>query len=282
MSDAPKPSSRLLWRVRRGAILLLLAYLGVIAVFWFLERFLVFRPNSAAESWKKPEDPRSQDVSFPSGDGNAISARWIPPETPHHGAVLVAHGNGGNLTHRGQLAADLRKELGAGVLVFDYPGYGKSTGTPTEQGCYDSGVAAYRWLTDVQKIAPNRIVLCGESLGGGTAVELATRFDHRALVLVLTFTTLPDAAKHRFPFLPTRTFMRTRFDNLSKIGRCTRPVFIVHGTADRTVPFSHSERLFAAANEPKQFARLDGMGHDLFIMNLYAPALAEFLAKYAP
>ena len=264
------------------AVLLALTYLGIIVVFWFLERKLVFHPNSAAESWLKPEDARSEDVSFTAGDGNTISARWIPPESPRHGAVLVSHGNGGNLTHRGKLAADLRKALGAGVLVFDYPGYGKSSGKPTEAGCYASGEAAYKWLTDEAKIAPDRIILCGESLGGGTAIELATKREHRALALIYTFTSLPAAAKHHFPFLPVHTLMRTRFDNLSKIGKCPRPVFLVHGTADRTVPFSHSEQLYAAANEPKHFVRLEGGGHDLFITDLYATELTRFLEKYAP
>lgn len=281
--NAVPPPPRPLWRrTGRLAFLLLLTYLGIVLVFWLIERSLVFRPSSAAEAWLKPDDPRSQDVSFPSSDGNEISARWIPPETPHHGAVLVAHGNGGNITHRGKLAADLRRELGAGVLLFDYPGYGKSTGNPTEESCYASGVAAYNWLLSEQKLAPGRIILMGESLGGGTAVELATRVDHRALVLIFTFTTLPDAAHYHYPYLPTRTTMRTRFDNLSKIGRCPRPVFLVHGTKDRTVPFSHSEKLYAAANEPKQFIPVNGAEHDLTIASHYLPALREFLSKHAP
>jgi fermentation-respiration switch protein FrsA (DUF1100 family) len=168
------------------------------------------------------------------------------------------------------------------VLLFDYPGYGKNTGKPTEESCYASGEAAYKWLTDQQKVPPNRVILCGESLGGGTAVELATRHEHRALVLVFTFTSLPAAAKYHFPFLPVHALMRTRFDNLAKIGRCPRPVFIVHGTDDRTVPFGHSEQLFAAANEPKQFLRLEGKGHDLFITDLYATELVKFLNAHAP
>jgi fermentation-respiration switch protein FrsA (DUF1100 family) len=261
---------------------LAVVYLGVVVVFWFLERRLVFHPNSAQESWLKPEDPRTEDVSFAAGDGETIHGWWLPPETPRHGAVLLAHGNGGNVTHRGKVAAELRRVLGAGVLLFDYPGYGKSTGTPTEEGCYAAAEAAYRWLTDERKIRGDRVVLCGESLGGGPAVELATRHEHRALVLVFTFTSLPAAAKYHFPFLPTDTFMRTRFDNLSKIGRCPRPVFLVHGTADRTVPFAHSEQLFAAANEPKMLLPLDGQGHNLFVVGLYSAALAKFLDRRAP
>ena len=192
-------SRRLRRRLLRWAFLALITYLGLIVVFWFLERQFVFRPSSAEEAWLKPEDARTQDVWFYSGDGNKISGRWIPPETPQHGAVLVTNGNGGNLTHRGRLAADLRKSLGAGVLLFDYPGYGKSSGKPTEEGCYAAGEAAYKWLTEEQKIPPSRIILCGESLGGGTAVELATRHDHRALVLIYTFTSLPDRGKVALP-----------------------------------------------------------------------------------
>ena len=280
MTEAPR---RTLWRrSRRWAVLLVLTYLGIVVVFWFLERRLVFHPSSAEAAWLKPEDDRTQEVWFYSSDGTKLSGRWIPPETPTHGAVLVTNGNGGNLTHRGNLAAELRRATGAGVLLFDYPGYGKSAGAPSEEGCYAAGEAAYKWLTGEQKIAPDRIILCGESLGGGTAVELATKHEHRALVLVYTFTSLPDAAKFHFPFLPVKTLMRTRFDNLSKIARCPRPVFLVHGTADRVVPFGHSERLYAAAHEPKEFVRLDGVGHDGRITERDANQLVAFLNRYAP
>lgn len=283
MTAVPEPPCRTLrQRLARWAMLLFVTYLGIIVVFWFLERRLVFRPSSADEAWLAPEDARSQDVSFTSSDGTAIHGRWIPPETPQHGAVLVTNGNGGNLTHRGRLAAELRKTLGAGVLLFDYPGYGKTSGKPTEESCYAAGDAAYKWLTDEQKIAPGRVILCGESLGGGPAVELATKHEHRALVLIYTFTSLPDAAKYHFPLLPVRTLMRTRFDNLAKIGRCPRPVFFLHGTADRVVPFNHSEKLFAAANEPKHFVRLDGFGHSMLIGEPFTVELVKFLNQYAP
>lgn len=281
-TPAPVSWKRRLWRgVRRWALFLFLLWAGIVVVFWFFERRLVFVPTSAADEWRPPVDARSQDVTFTSSDGNTLHGRWIPPEAPQHGAVLVAGGNGGNLTHRGKLAADLRQALGTGVLTFDYPGYGKNDGKPSEEACYAAGEAAYNWITQEQKIAPSRVILCGESLGGGTAVELATKREHRALVLVYTFTSLPAAAKSHFPFLPTHTLMRTRFDNLSKIDRCNRPVFVVHGTSDRTVPFAHSEQLFAAANEPKQFLRLDGSGHGS-ISELFVPELAKFLNQHAP
>lgn len=269
-------------RFARLAILLLVTYLGIVIVFWFLERRLVFLPTPATEEWLVPVDPRTEEVTFRASDGNEIGALWIPPETPQHGAVLVSHGNGGNASHRGRLAAELRKVLGAGVLVYDYPGYGKSGGKPTEASCYAAGEAAHQWLRDTAKLGAGRIILCGESLGGGPAVELATRHEHRALLLIYTFTNLPAAAKSHFRLLPTHTFMRTRFDNLSKIGRIRRPVFLIHGTADAVIPYAHSASLFEAANEPKELLTLDGFGHSTLVGQRFSEPFAEFLAKHAP
>jgi fermentation-respiration switch protein FrsA (DUF1100 family) len=264
---------RLVW----VACWLALLYAGVVVVFWLLERRLVFFPDSAAVSWAEPAVPGTRDVWFPTDHG-MIHGWWVPPADPAAGAVLVAHGNGGNLSHRGRLAADLHRTLGAGVLLFDYPGYGKCEGKPTEAGCYAAADAAVRWLTDEARVPAGRVVILGESLGGGPAVELATRHDHRALVLLFTFTSLPAVAKYHYPFLPTHALMRTRFDNLSKLPHCTRPVFIAHGTDDRVVPFAHGEQLFAAANEPKTFLRLDGVGHTLLLGDALCGPLAKFLA----
>jgi uncharacterized protein len=266
----------------RWAVQPCILYGGVILVFWLLERSLVFQPALAAEAWEAPIAPGTRDVEIVIGDGCPIHTWWLPPAEPTAGAFLVAHGNGGNLSHRGRLAADLHRATRAGVLLFDYPGYGRCGGKPTEPGCHEAGEAAYRWLTETADVPANRIVLFGESLGGGVAVELATRHDHRALVLVYTFTSLPAAAKYHYPWLPVFTFMRCRFDNLAKIGRCHRPVLIAHGTNDRVVPFSQGEALYAAANEPKEFLRLEGAGHGLEESPEFYPALARFLREHAP
>ena len=285
MGEPAAPVRSWRWSVRlarRWAFFLCLLYAGVVVVFWFLERRLVFRTYAEAELWNAPCDPATRDVWFTSAGGTKLHGWWLPPADSAAGAVLLAHGNGGNLTCCGKLPGDLRRTLGAGVLMFDYPGYGKSEGRPTEAGCYAAGEAALAWLTAEAKVPANRVVIMGESLGGGTAVELATRHDHRALALVFTFTSLPAAAKFHFPWLPTHWLMRTRFDNISKIARCRRPVFVAHGTADRVVPFSHGEALFAAANEPKEFLRLDGVGHDIDLGESLCVPLAQFLARYAP
>lgn len=277
-------SPRRSWPSRIGRFVLrwTVFYLGIVLVMWLLERKLAFRPTLAADGWEAPVAAGTQDVSFPSADGTTIHAWWLPGPSPEAGALLLANGNGGNLSHRGELADHLHRRLGCGVMLFDYPGYGKNAGSPSEQGCYAAGEAAFQWLTTEAKVPANRVILMGESLGGGTAVELATRHDHRALVLLYTFTSLPAAAKYHYPFLPTHTVMRTRFDNLSKLPRCTRPVFVAHGTADRIVPFAHGEALYAAANGPKEFFWVEGAGHSTAVGVMMADPLAKFLAANAP
>jgi fermentation-respiration switch protein FrsA (DUF1100 family) len=258
-----------------------LVYLGVIIVFYSLESTLVFHPSSADESWLNPVDSKTEDINLIDSTGTKLHGWWLPPDRPVAGAVLVAHGNGGNISHRGQLAANLRRALGTGVLLIEYPGYGKSDGNPSEPGCYLAGDAGYRWLIDEAKVPPGRVVLMGESLGGGVAVDLATRHDHRALVLLFTFTSLPAAAKFHYPWLPTYTLMRSRFDNLAKIPRCPRPVFIAHGTADQVVPFGHAEILLAAANEPKELLRMEDIGHGGLGEGAFR-SLGKFLDTHAP
>ncbi len=283
MTD-PSPTPSFARRARRFVLRRVpyyLAFYVVMVVFFVLiENWLVFRGNTAAEAWMPPLDRQTQDVNLVSADGTKLHAWWLPPTRPESGAILFAHGNGGNLSFCGDLASELTRTTGAGVFLFDYPGYGRCDGTPSEGGCYAAGDTAYRWLTDEAKIPGKSVVLFGQSLGSGVAVDLATRHEHRALVLMCPFTTLPAAAKSRFPFLPTHTLMRSRFDSLSKIARCPRPLFVVHGTDDRTVPFWQGEALFAAAKEPKEFLRLDGFTHNNLACEQFYSRLAAFLDRH--
>lgn len=238
----------------------------LLGLMWFENR-LVFIPDRAETSWADPPTADTEDVWLALADGTRINAWHLPHPDPAAGAALISHGNGGNLSHRGGLMAALRDHLGRAVVCYDYPGYGRSDGRPTEAGCYVAGDAAYRWLVDAKKIPPNKVVLFGESLGGGVAVDQAARLDCEALVLVYPFTSLPAAAKYHKPYLPCYSLMANRFDNLAKIGQCRKPVFVAHGTADSIVPFRQGEELFAAANEPKRFLKLDGMGHEMPMMD---------------
>jgi hypothetical protein len=196
-------------------------------------------------------------------DGNTIHALWNVPShwAPGRGAVLYSHGNGGNLSQRWSSIERLRQELGRAVLIYDYPGYGKSTGRPSEAGCYAAAEAARRWLVEDQRVPASEVVHFGSSLGAAMAIELATHSPCRMVVCCSAFTSFPDMAQKQFPWLPARWLVRNRLDNLGKIGRLNCPVFVAHGTADTLVPHWMGERLFAAANEPKRFFSLPGHPH---------------------
>jgi fermentation-respiration switch protein FrsA (DUF1100 family) len=266
-------------RALRLVCLAAVCYLGVLLVLLALENSLLYHPVRADEDWIVQPEGKAQDVFLRAADGTALHAWWCPTRSwePAHGALLFCHGNAGNLSHRGEGIQDWKAYLGQAVLIFDYPGYGRSAGRPSEAGCYAAAEAAYDWLLNTQKVPPGQILLYGESLGGGVAVELASRRPHRALILEKTFTSVPDVAQKQFPLFPVRWLVRNRFENLQKIGRCRQPVFIVHGTADRLVPFSQGRRLFEAANEPKRFFRLEGADHNTPLDTVCLAAIREFL-----
>ena len=267
-------------RLARGAILAASTYLLILVAMWFLERRLVFKPVAAAERWQEPPDPAIVDVYFSTADGVPIHGWWLP-KPGCSDALLLCHGNCGNVSDRGQSLLRLRSELACSVLIFDYPGYGKSGGRPSEDACYASAEAALEWLREKNGIPNERVLLYGESLGGGVAVELARRYPSRGLVLVKTFTCLPAVAKRLYPWLPVYMLMRTRFDNLAKIGLCNCPVFVTSATNDALVPFALGEELYRAAPEPKCFFRLEGLDHADRLPDECLAAMRQFLDRCA-
>jgi fermentation-respiration switch protein FrsA (DUF1100 family) len=279
----PQAARKPLWR--RVAVkafrTILLAYVVVVVYMKANERGFIYYPTPAAEEWTDPPDPSVEDVWLTDANGTRLHGWWSECRDAE-AVFLFCHGNSGNVSQLGFEMLKWRQLAKASMLAFDYPGYGKSEGKPSEAGCNAATSAAYEWLTTVKRIPPTRVVIYGESLGGGPAVELARGREHRALVLYKTFTSLPDVALDRYPFLPARLLMSDQFDNLAKIGQCHRPVFVAHGTADTLVPYALGERLFAAANEPKVFLPMPGVGHNDIASADYVPALKAFLRDVAP
>lgn len=195
-----------------------------------------------------------------SADGVRLHSFWIPrPDA--RGTLLFCHGNGGDIGHRMSSAA-VFASLGWSSLYFDYRGYGASEGRPSEEGTYLDAVAAYDELVGPLRIDPRRIVAVGESLGAAVALELAGRRPVRALLLESAFTSLPDVGAIHYPWLPVRLLARHRYANAAKIAGVGLPLFLMHSPDDEIVPFSHAERLFAAAREPKELLRTAGRHND--------------------
>jgi fermentation-respiration switch protein FrsA (DUF1100 family) len=244
-----------------------------------LESAMLFHSCRADESWLSPPSSLvAQDVWLHAADGNRIHAWWFPCPNAS-GALLFCHGNAGNLSHRIPMIQPLMQALGLSVLIFDYPGYGRSEGAPSEASCYAAADVAYDWLIHSAGLAPERLVLFGESLGGAVATDLAARRPHGALVLVKTFSSIPSMARNRLLTWPLSGLVHNQFDSLAKIRHCPSPVFIAHGDCDRCNPLAEAHKLEAAAPEPKQFLLLKGSDHNDPLPPQFYSALAAFLNK---
>lgn len=284
MASVPETKPKWGWRAaaRRLLVFCLFLYTVVLLLLLLLENNLIYHPVRATEDWVDPMSAglAVEDVWLDSADGNRLHAWWCPGLSSGNGdAILYLHGNGGNLSYWSRALVNWRKQLGTAAFIVDYPGYGRSDGQPTEAGCYAAADAAYEWLTRTRELPPNKIIILGESLGSGPAVDLASRQPHAGLILLCPFTSVPDMAQEIYPWLPGRWLVRTQFNNLAKIGRCAGPVLIAHGTLDNIIPFSQGERLFAAAHEPKAFLAMPGQGHMMQFGPDFFAALKELLAR---
>jgi fermentation-respiration switch protein FrsA (DUF1100 family) len=271
-------------RMTRYALEFAFWYALVLLLLILFENRLLFKPASAASWVSPPASLHVHDVTFVTQDGTRIHGWWCPTDdwTPYQGATIYCHGNMGNLTHHIPEAVAWQDNMHQAVLTFDYPGYGRSEGSPSEAGCYAAAEAAYDWLVKEQHVQPERVILLGGSLGGGVIADLASRHAHYALVLVSTFTSIPDVAQRIYFLAPVRYLARNRFASLSKIKDCKGPIFIAHGTADLLIPIAQGERLFAEANEPKQFFAMKGGRHNEIISPECFIALRQFLHDHPP
>jgi fermentation-respiration switch protein FrsA (DUF1100 family) len=240
-----------------------------------LEESIVFQPLRYPHGDWFPA-PAAEDVWFESPDGLKLHGWFAEVERPR-AVVLYLHGNAGNVSSRRDVLGLFRDRLGASVLLFDFRGYGRSEGTPTEEGVLADARAARRWLAGRTGVRECEVVLVGHSLGGGVATDLAARDGARGLVLENTFTSLPAVAFSHVPVLPFRLLMRSRLDSLAKIPNYRGPLLVKHGDADEVVPYESGKTLFAAANEPKRFVSEPGGRHNAPPTREYLAALDDFL-----
>jgi fermentation-respiration switch protein FrsA (DUF1100 family) len=270
-------SLRTAWRVTRFAILL---YVSILLLFMFIENSLVYFPAKYPAGDWEPRGLKIEEAEFTSADGTQLHGWYAAAEDPE-AVVLFCHGNAGNVTHRDDTLAALPR-MQASVLVFDYRGYGKSAGSPTEAGVLADARAARKWLAEKSGVAESDIVVMGESLGGAVAVDLAAKDGARALILEDTFTSLPDVAAYHYPWLPVRLAMRNKLNALAIIKQYHGPLLMSHGDADTIVPYRFGWQLFEAANEPKQFYTQTAADHNHPRNIEYYEFLARFLRELPP
>ncbi|NJO04661.1 MAG: alpha/beta fold hydrolase [Chloroflexaceae bacterium] len=240
-------------------IILAAGYITLVALVFFHQERLAYFPQPGL--FESPENwgYTYEDVWLDTADGVRIHGWYVPAAEPR-GAAIFFHGNGNNIDSN---AHELRalQLFGFNTLMLDYRGYGLSEGSPIEAGLYHDADAAWRYMTETRGIAPKSIVLVGQSLGGGVATYLAQQHDVAGVVLMATFTSMADVGAEHYSFLPVHLLSRNRYPSLARLPDIQAPLLIIHSRDDRTIGFSHAERLYAAANEPKTLIALDGYGH---------------------
>jgi fermentation-respiration switch protein FrsA (DUF1100 family) len=246
-----------------------------------LERHGVFQPAKYPAGDWAPTSVFVQDANFAAIDGTKLHGWYVGHPQPKAHALLL-HGNAGNVTLLADTLRVLNRRHNLAVLALDYRGFGKSEGTPSEQGLYQDARAARRWLAGKEGIAESDVVLMGVSLGGAVAIDMAASDGCRGLVVANTFTSLPDVAQHHWRWLPMKLALSTQFNSLAKIEQYSGPLLLSHGEADEVVPYEQGLALYEAAAGPKKLITVKGGGHNDPQPEEYRVALDGFLAELPP
>ncbi|MCR9200625.1 MAG: alpha/beta hydrolase [Planctomycetaceae bacterium] len=239
---------------------------------------ILFGPRRSAEhgTWTLP--PNTEDVRFSSADGTRLHGWLTRVRQPRH-VILFTHGNGGNVAYCGGILRVISERFQATCLAFDYRGYGRSQGQPTLEGVVADASAARAFLAKTAGVPPERVILWGHSMGGAIAIQLTQELAPQALILDSTFSSLRDEAAHISPNLAWMV-SRKLWNSADVISSYTGPLFIMHGDADRVIPWTQGRALFEAASEPKQFLKLPGGQHNTSLRHPDAlQPLTDFLRR---
>lgn len=253
-------------------------YLALVGLVFAFQRSLLYfpdtdRPDLAEAGLAGIMAPAMLETA----DGLSLLAWYRPAQRPELPTLLYLHGNGGNIGHRAEKVRPYI-EAGFGLLLAEYRGYGGNPGRPTETGLYADARAAVGFLRS-QGVADGRLVLFGESLGTGVAVQMASEGAGAALVLESPPSSIPAVAQSRYPILPAYWLARDRFDTLRKIAAIRLPLLVIHGERDSIVPVRFGRAVFAAAPGPKEGRFIPEAGHnDLYDFGA-AEAVLEFLRR---
>lgn len=281
----PEAKPSLKHRVLRQVRNLAIGYGVVVVMLAFFQRKLIYVPSTATEilasrSIRAGDHPqRIVDIVTPTDDGIQLHG-WHcrSGDIESHDAadgrfvVLFFHGNGGHRAHRAS-DLDLMNSLGADTVIFDYRGYGENEGKPTEEGLTLDAEAAWKFATTQLNVDPSRMILFGESLGGGVSIRLASQLCQNGttpggLIVRSSFSSLTDAASFHYPWLPVKTVLVDRFPSVDRIPNVDCPILSIHGDADSIVPFEQGQALFNAAPDTsdnglaKRFETIHGANHN--------------------
>lgn len=261
-----------------------LFYISAMIAIYFVQALFIYAPQMPSrELTATPADVgiEFENLQLITSDNETLHAWYIPAEKPTTQTVLFFHGNAGNISHRLE-TIKIYHQLGFNFLIFDYRGFGISSGKPSEQGTYIDADTVWNFLVNEKNLSTEDIIIAGRSLGGGVASELAKKVQPRLLILESTFTSMPDVSAVHYPFMPTNLIVKHRYETIKKLPEIHCPIIFVHSKKDEVIPFSQSQRNYSVANEPKQFIEISG-GHGsgfLLSKQSYVTELKKALERF--
>lgn len=245
-----------------------------------LQRKLIYKPSTCIN--RTPDDLGLpwEWVEFDTSDSQRLTGWFITCENDR-GTLIFCHGNNGNIANRIEVA-EIYHHLGFNVLLFDYRGFGRSTGRPNEKGTYRDADAAWRYVTDERGIPPERIVISGKSLGGPIAAWCASQHTPAVLIIESTFTSMHAIGIKLYPWLPVRALLSFSYNTREHIRNVKCPILIVHSSEDQLIPVSHGESLYNSAPGPKEFLMIKGPHNNGYLVTgaEYVRGIENFLNRY--
>ncbi|MGQ0811522.1 MAG: alpha/beta hydrolase [Nitrospiraceae bacterium] len=228
-----------------------------------LDQFFVYHPYPWEDrDWAKATGLPLENVWFRAADGTKLFG-WYVESSATPAVILWCHGNAGNIIHRLDNLQELHR-IGFSVFLFDYRGYGRSEGRPSERGLYSDAVGSYEYLTRQRRIRPERLIIFGRSLGAAVAGELAVQRPASAMILESCFPSVEALAKFHYG-LPLHWLLGARFSLIDRLPALSLSKLIIHGDLDDIVPLELGRQVFEAATQPKLFYVVRGADHN----NLY-------------
>jgi len=243
-----------------GIIIGLGAYLLLIGCIFVFQRHLMYHPVTIIAPPSVYGLTNVEEVFVPSSDGVKLQV-WVHKARESYPTIVYFHGNAFHLADRASKFSAFA-DAGFGLVAVSYRGFGKSAGSPSEQGIYKDARTAIDYAVNTLHIPQNRLIYFGESLGSGVAVQMASELAPGLLALEAAYTSVETRSAELYPFvLGARYLVLDKYDSLSKIASVHAPLLMLHGEADPVIPLRHGKTLFAAANEPKTLVIYPGVHH---------------------
>ena len=256
---------------------LVIAYTVVLIFVYFYQRNLLYHPSE--NNYQDAKIQFNYEEIFIKVDEKIKLKSWvIKKDFKKLKTLLIFHGNAGDLSNRIYKINELNK-LNLNILLISWRGFSGNKGSPTEKNLYQDAESAIKWLNK-QKVENRNIILYGESLGSGVAIEMATKNNFNSIILESPFTSIENSAKIYYPYLPVKLLLKDRYDSISKIKMIHTPILIMHGKKDDVVPFSMGKELFEKANNPKQSYFTTEDDHMMEFNSSLLREIEDFIKKY--